>query len=57
MGDTTWFATNGYGVHSPGGYSLIACLIAAYTVIDKHGVVHASPVAYLELTREVIKHE
>jgi drug/metabolite transporter (DMT)-like permease len=27
----------------------IACLIAAYTVVDKHGVVHASPVAYLEL--------
>jgi drug/metabolite transporter (DMT)-like permease len=27
----------------------IACLIAAYTVIDKHGVVHASPVAYLEV--------
>jgi len=22
------FATNGYGVHSPGGYSLLACLIA-----------------------------
>ena len=27
----------------------IACLIAAYTVVDKHGVVHASPVAYLEV--------
>jgi drug/metabolite transporter (DMT)-like permease len=27
----------------------IACAIAAYTVVDKHGVVHASPVAYLEL--------
>jgi drug/metabolite transporter (DMT)-like permease len=27
----------------------IACIIAAYTVVDKHGVVHASPVAYLEL--------
>jgi drug/metabolite transporter (DMT)-like permease len=28
---------------------LIACVIAAYTVVDKHGVAHASPVAYLEL--------
>jgi drug/metabolite transporter (DMT)-like permease len=27
----------------------IACLIASYTVVDKHGVAHASPVAYLEL--------
>ena len=27
----------------------IACAIAAYTVVDKHGVVHASPVTYLEL--------
>lgn len=27
----------------------IACTIAAYTVVDKHGVRHASPVAYLEL--------
>jgi len=27
----------------------IAGTIAAYTVVDKHGVVHASPVAYLEL--------
>ena len=27
----------------------IACAIATYTVVDKHGVVHASPVAYLEL--------
>jgi drug/metabolite transporter (DMT)-like permease len=27
----------------------IACTIAAYTVVDKHGVAHASPVAYLEL--------
>ncbi len=27
----------------------IACAIASYTVVDKHGVVHASPVAYLEL--------
>jgi drug/metabolite transporter (DMT)-like permease len=27
----------------------IACIIAAYTVVDKHGVVNASPVAYLEL--------
>jgi drug/metabolite transporter (DMT)-like permease len=27
----------------------IACVIATYTVVDKHGVVHASPVAYLEL--------
>jgi drug/metabolite transporter (DMT)-like permease len=28
---------------------LIACAIASYTVVDKHGVVHASPVAYLEV--------
>jgi drug/metabolite transporter (DMT)-like permease len=28
---------------------LIACAIASYTIIDKHGVTHASPVAYLEL--------
>jgi len=27
----------------------IACAIASYTVVDKHGVLHASPVAYLEL--------
>jgi drug/metabolite transporter (DMT)-like permease len=27
----------------------IACAIASYTVVDKHGIVHASPVAYLEL--------
>jgi drug/metabolite transporter (DMT)-like permease len=27
----------------------IACAIASYTVVDKHGVRHASPVAYLEL--------
>jgi drug/metabolite transporter (DMT)-like permease len=27
----------------------IACCIAAYTVVDKHGVEHASPLAYLEL--------
>jgi drug/metabolite transporter (DMT)-like permease len=26
----------------------IACTIASYTVVDKHGVVHASPVVYLE---------
>jgi drug/metabolite transporter (DMT)-like permease len=29
--------------------ALIACTIASYTVVDKHGVMHASPVAYLEL--------
>jgi drug/metabolite transporter (DMT)-like permease len=28
----------------------IACVIAAYTVVDKHGVEHAAPVPYLELT-------
>ena len=27
---------------------MIACVIASYTVVDKHGVAHASPVAYLE---------
>lgn len=28
---------------------VIACAIASYTVVDKHGVAHASPVVYLEL--------
>ena len=28
---------------------VIACCIAGYTVVDKHGVAHASPIAYLEL--------
>lgn len=28
---------------------VIACTIASYTLVDKHGVAHASPVAYLEL--------
>jgi drug/metabolite transporter (DMT)-like permease len=28
---------------------VIACCIASYTVVDKHGVVHATPLAYLEL--------
>jgi drug/metabolite transporter (DMT)-like permease len=28
---------------------LIACAIASYTVVDKHGVAYAHPVAYLEL--------
>ena len=28
----------------------IACVIAAYTVVDKHGIAHAAPVPYLELT-------
>jgi drug/metabolite transporter (DMT)-like permease len=27
----------------------IACCIAGYTVVDKHGVAHAGPIAYLEL--------
>ena len=27
----------------------IACAIASYTVVDKHGIVHASPLAYVEL--------
>jgi drug/metabolite transporter (DMT)-like permease len=27
----------------------IAVVIAAYTVVDKHGVTHASPLVYLEL--------
>lgn len=32
------------------GFGLaIACCIASYTVVDKHGVEHASPLAYLEL--------
>src|SRR3954453_21044668 len=28
----------------------IACCIAAYTVVDKHGIAHANPVTYLELS-------
>jgi drug/metabolite transporter (DMT)-like permease len=28
---------------------VIGCVIASYTVVDKHGVAHASPVSYLEL--------
>jgi drug/metabolite transporter (DMT)-like permease len=28
---------------------VIACAIASYTVVDKHGVAYASPVVYLEL--------
>ena len=28
----------------------IACCIAAYTLIDKHGITHAGPIPYLELT-------
>lgn len=27
----------------------IACVIAAYTLVDKHGIVHATPIVYLEL--------
>jgi drug/metabolite transporter (DMT)-like permease len=27
----------------------VACAIASYTLVDKHGIVHASPVTYLEL--------
>lgn len=29
---------------------VIACCIAAYTLIDKHGITHAGPVPYLELS-------
>ena len=32
----------------------IACCIGAYTVVDKHGVEHASPLAYLELITAAI---
>ena len=28
----------------------IACCIAAYTLVDKHGITHAAPISYLELT-------
>jgi drug/metabolite transporter (DMT)-like permease len=28
----------------------IACCIAGYTVVDKHGIAHANPVTYLELS-------
>ena len=28
----------------------IACVIAAYTLLDKRGIVHASPITYLELS-------
>jgi drug/metabolite transporter (DMT)-like permease len=40
----------GLGHGRGAGFGLaIACCIAAYTVVDKHGVEHASPLAYLEL--------
>jgi drug/metabolite transporter (DMT)-like permease len=32
----------------------IAICIASYTVVDKHGVAHASPLAYLELVTSII---
>src|SRR5205807_2471000 len=33
------------------GFGLaIACCIAAYTLVDKHGIRHAGPITYLELT-------
>ncbi|MGH3104222.1 MAG: EamA family transporter [Gaiellaceae bacterium] len=35
--------------HGLGFGVAIACCIASYTVIDKHGVAHASPLAYVEL--------
>jgi drug/metabolite transporter (DMT)-like permease len=35
--------------HGVGFAVAIACCIASYTVIDKHGLEHASPLAYLEL--------
>jgi drug/metabolite transporter (DMT)-like permease len=28
---------------------VIACVIASYTLVDKHGVAHANPIVYLEL--------
>src|SRR5437763_15191565 len=31
----------------------IACCIATYTLIDKHGIAHAAPITYLELTMVV----
>lgn len=31
----------------------IACCIAGYTLIDKHGITHAGPVSYLELSMAV----
>lgn len=35
--------------HGIGFGVLIACCIASYTVVDKHGLEHASPLAYLEV--------
>ncbi|OZI61601.1 aquaporin Z [Bordetella genomosp. 11] len=40
---TAGFASNGYGAHSPGGYSLIACMVAefvltAFFLIVIHGI-------------------
>ena len=39
---------DGRGAGAAFGVAVAAC-IAAYTLVDKHGIVHASPVVYLEL--------
>lgn len=39
---------DGRGVGAAFGVAVAAC-IAAYTLVDKHGIEHASPVVYLEL--------
>jgi drug/metabolite transporter (DMT)-like permease len=30
--------------------AVIACCIAGYTLVDKHGIAHAGPIPYLELS-------
>ena len=39
---------DGRGVGAAFGVAVASC-IAAYTLVDKHGIVHASPIVYLEL--------
>jgi aquaporin Z len=52
---TAGFASNGYGAHSPGGYSLVACMIAelvltAFFLIVIHGVIdRRAPVGFAPL--------
>jgi len=46
------FASNGYGAHSPGGYSLVACFVAElvltlmFLVIIRGSTHHSAPVGF-----------
>ena len=40
----------GAGARSAAFGLAIAAIIAAYTLVDKHGITHAAPISYLELT-------